>query len=114
MFNGLSCLGSVTRGQPCVLPMLRHDLAPYNASMTVTLRQARERLSELVERAYQGEDILITVRGKVRARLTHILPDITASDRHTWGEELRQLHADVGNSTQRLRSEDILAKDRAQ
>lgn len=95
-----------------MLPMLRHDLAPYNASMTVTLRQARERLSELVVRANQGEDVFITVRGKVRARLTRAHPVIN-HDRQAWVKELRQLHAEVGNSTQRLRSEDILAEDRA-
>jgi prevent-host-death family protein len=81
--------------------------------MIVTLHQARERLFELVERAYQGEDILITVRGKVRARLTRALPEVTASDRQTWVADLRQLQAEVGQDMQTLRSEDILSEDRA-
>ncbi len=38
--------------------------------MVRTLRESKARLSELVERASQGEDVLITVRGKVKARLT--------------------------------------------
>lgn len=80
--------------------------------MIVTLRQARERLSELVERAYQGEDVLITVRGKVRARLTRVLPEVVKSDRQAWVAELRQFHADVGQNTQTLRSEDILSEGR--
>lgn len=80
--------------------------------MIVTLRQARQCLSELIERAYQGEDILITVRGKVRARLTRVLPEVTVHDRQAWVAELRQFHADVGQDTQTLRTEDILSEDR--
>jgi prevent-host-death family protein len=37
--------------------------------MVTTLRESKAKLSELVERASKGEDILITVRGKVKAKL---------------------------------------------
>lgn len=35
--------------------------------MTKTLRESKAKLSELVEVASRGEDVLITVRGKVKA-----------------------------------------------
>ncbi len=38
--------------------------------MIVNLRESKARLSELVELASAGEDVLITVRGKLKARLT--------------------------------------------
>jgi len=37
--------------------------------MIMTLRESKAKLSKLVERAAAGEEILITVRGKPRARL---------------------------------------------
>ena len=80
--------------------------------MIVTLHEANARLSELVERANQGEDILITVRGKVRARLTRALPEVTASDRQAWVADLRQLHTEVATNTNTLRTEDILSEGR--
>ena len=38
--------------------------------MVRTLQESKARLSELVEAASRGEDVLISVRGKVKARLT--------------------------------------------
>jgi prevent-host-death family protein len=57
--------------------------------MIKTLRESKAKLSELVERASQGEDVLITVRGKVKARLTRAGAESAASDRAAWVEELR-------------------------
>lgn len=37
--------------------------------MTIGIFEAKQKLSELVERAAQGEEIVITCRGKERARL---------------------------------------------
>jgi prevent-host-death family protein len=37
--------------------------------MTIGIFEAKQKLSELVERASQGEEIVITCRGKERARL---------------------------------------------
>jgi len=42
--------------------------------MTIGIFEAKQKLSELVERAAQGEEILITRRGKGRARLVGV-PD---------------------------------------
>jgi prevent-host-death family protein len=36
--------------------------------MTIGIFEAKQKLSELVERASQGEEIVITCRGKERAR----------------------------------------------
>ena len=43
-----------------------------NGYMVTTLRNGKANLSELVDRASRGEDILISVRGKVKARLTRV------------------------------------------
>jgi len=40
--------------------------------MTVGIFEAKQKLSELVERASQGEEIVITCRGKERARLVGV------------------------------------------
>ncbi len=41
--------------------------------MTIGIFQAKQKLSELVERAAQGEEIVITCRGKERARLVRAI-----------------------------------------
>jgi prevent-host-death family protein len=40
--------------------------------MTIGIFEAKQKLSELVERASQGEEIVITCRGKERARLVGV------------------------------------------
>jgi prevent-host-death family protein len=55
--------------------------------MVTTLRESKAKLSELVERASKGEDILITVRGKVKAKLTQA-PQQKKLDMKAWAEEL--------------------------
>jgi prevent-host-death family protein len=37
--------------------------------MITTLRESKAKLSELVDRASRGEEVIITVRGKPKARL---------------------------------------------
>ncbi len=60
--------------------------------MIKSLRESKAHLSELVEQASQGEEIIITVRGKPKARLC---PYSTShdDDRETWAGELRALQA---------------------
>ena len=59
--------------------------------MIMNLRGSKAKLSMLVERAAAGEEVVITVRGKPRAKLTgmgqtlHPIPD------RRWSEELRVL-----------------------
>jgi prevent-host-death family protein len=59
--------------------------------MITTLRDGKAHLSELVERASHGEDVLITVRGKVKAKLTRAEVTFDAKDRKAWLRELRAL-----------------------
>jgi len=42
--------------------------------MTVGIFEAKQHLSELVERASRGEEIVITSRGKERARIVSVPP----------------------------------------
>lgn len=60
--------------------------------MVKTLRESKAKLSELVHRASQGEEILITVRGKVKARLSQASPPQAKSTREQWVKELRAHH----------------------
>lgn len=59
--------------------------------MITTLRDGKARLSELVERASRGEDVLITVRGKVKARLTRVAAPDSSADKAAWMRELRAI-----------------------
>ena len=84
--------------------------------MIKSLRESKAKLSELVERASRGEDVLITVRGKVKARLTGAVPQTGRTDMQRWADELKLLH--TSTSTQghgrghKLSSEAILNEDR--
>jgi len=60
-----------------------------------TLREGKAKLSELVERASRGEDVLITVHGKVKARLTKAAAHESADDHAKWVQELRELRESV-------------------
>ena len=60
--------------------------------MIQSLRDSKAHLSELVEQASRGEDVLITVRGKIRARLTRAVAPDVAADAVQWRKELSQIH----------------------
>ena len=62
--------------------------------MVRTLRESKAKLSELVERASRGEDVLITVRGKVKARLTKAEAS-AVGDRTEWLKELAALRESI-------------------
>ncbi len=77
--------------------------------MMKSLRESKARLSELVEAASQGEDVLITVRGKVKARLTKAgVPD-RASTGAVWARQLRALHRAYGKPRPKTSVARILA-----
>lgn len=80
--------------------------------MIKSLRESKATLSELVERASRGEDVLITVRGKVKARLTRAAPPTGNAEMRRWVDELRDLHRGVATGTHTLPSEAILSEDR--
>lgn len=60
--------------------------------MIETLRNSKACLSALVERAARGEEIVITVRGRPKARLCPLAPAGAAS-RPGWAKELRAARA---------------------
>lgn len=80
--------------------------------MVKTLRESKAKLSELVDRASRGEDVLITVRGQLKARLTQATPE-AAKVGEAWAEELRLLQRSMkGRRKPRLPAERILAEER--
>jgi prevent-host-death family protein len=57
--------------------------------MITNLRDAKGNLSQLVQLAADGEDVVITVRGHPMARLTSVFAKETQDrDREAWAEEL--------------------------
>jgi prevent-host-death family protein len=82
--------------------------------MVTTLRESKAKLSELVERASRGEDVLITVRGTVKARLTKVEASPAGFDGRAWVRKLRTLQEAVKRRKKpKLAIERILAEHRA-
>jgi len=80
--------------------------------MVKTLRESKAKLSELVDRASRGEDVLITVRGQLRARLTQVTPE-AAKVGKSWAKQLRSLQRSMkARRKPRLTAERILAEER--
>ena len=80
--------------------------------MVKSLRESKAKLSELVELASRGQDVLISVRGKVKARLTRAAPPVHPSAGSAWARELRALQRAYGTPEAKSRLEEILAQDR--
>jgi antitoxin (DNA-binding transcriptional repressor) of toxin-antitoxin stability system len=59
--------------------------------MVVPLPDTREQLIELIERASGGEEIVLSVNDKTRAKL--VRAGLTPKEREAWIEELRELHS---------------------
>ena len=81
--------------------------------MTTTLNQTQADLPRLVELASQGEDVLITVEGTPKAKLTRI--ETTAPqpfDGRKWIGELEDLNRRYNTGKNGLSVEQILAQDR--
>ncbi len=57
--------------------------------MIATLRDSKAHLSALVERASQGEEVIITVNGKPKACLCPLF-SYQAESSSSWGHELRE------------------------
>lgn len=57
--------------------------------MITNLRDAKSNLSQLVQRAANGEEIVITVRGRPTARLTSVsVTQAQSQEREAWAAEL--------------------------
>ena len=63
--------------------------------MIATLRESKAHLSALVEKASRGEEVVITVRGKPKARLCPIATPapLTKREEKLWGMQLREARA---------------------
>ncbi len=81
--------------------------------MIKTLRESKAKLSELVETASRGEDVLITVRGKVKARLTRAAAVPRSVDGVLWTRQLRKLHRRYTTRQRLVSVEQILSETRA-
>lgn len=88
-----------------VVPVVHRD---YDGHMIKSLRESKAKLSELVERASHGEDVLITVRGKVKAKLTRAGTAGEAPARAKWIGELRALQKLQGKRKPRMTVEQVL------
>ena len=81
--------------------------------MTATLSKSQADLPRLVEIANQGEDVVITVEGKPRARLTRVqtaAPQVFNGK--SWIAELEDLNLRYNTGKNGLTVEQILAQDR--
>ena len=67
--------------------------------MIATLRDGKAKLSRLVDMASRGEEVVITVRGKPKARLCPMGNDVTENDRKTWANQLREARASYSTGT---------------
>lgn len=80
--------------------------------MIRTLRESKAKLSELVGIASRGEDVLISVRGKVKARLTSAGPAGAAPVGARWARELQSLHRAQAAGRPKSGVEEVLAEIR--
>lgn len=87
--------------------------------MTATLKQSQTDLPKLVELASHGEDVVITVDGKPKARLTRTsdAPVETSSDQPidmaAWMKELDELRRKYDTGKHSVTVEQILEETRA-
>jgi len=75
--------------------------------MITTLRESKATLSALVALAQSGEDVIITVRGKPKARLSGIRAR-SATNMSGWIKELKALQRKSGTGQRTAGSQAIL------
>jgi antitoxin (DNA-binding transcriptional repressor) of toxin-antitoxin stability system len=84
--------------------------------MTATLSQSQTDLPRLVELASQGEDVVITVEGKPKARLTRAQPSesrqVGPAELQQWLNELADLRARLSTGKLTPSAEELLNEDR--
>ena len=80
--------------------------------MIATLRESKTRLSELVNLANSGEEILITVHGQPKARILSVSE--SRSDTADWLRELSTLRFSLGqpSTCQKTSALDEVREDR--
>ncbi len=80
--------------------------------MIKALRESKTKLSNLIRLANQDEGILVTIRGKVKAKLTGVETQDKADDMRAWVLELENLQRTYSTGRSKLSVEDILTEDR--
>ena len=69
--------------------------------MITNLKDAKARLSELIEHAARGEEVVITVRGKAKARICRIGSEKKEFPLEGWGQRLEEARKRYGSGTDR-------------
>src|SRR5687768_427722 len=82
--------------------MVGEAQAAYTAPVEISVRAAKDQLSALLERAAQGEDIVITSDGKPKAMIVRYRPVITGKPARSL-RELRQSMPVTPDSTELIR-----------
>jgi prevent-host-death family protein len=85
--------------------------------MITSLKEAKSKLSELVEVASGGEEVIITVHGKAKARLCRVVDVSGADSIASWASQLEEARAryrtsKVGGDDDAQKFWDELRKDR--
>ena len=84
----------------------------YCDYMIVTLRETKAKLSRMVKLAANGEEILITVHGKVEARLTQPVHKRSPGDNRKWVRELAALRRKYSTGKRGRTAEEIISEGR--
>ncbi len=80
--------------------------------MTATLRETKAKLSEMVKRASQGEEVVITVHGKEMAKLVGLPTRIKKLDKKKWVAELARLRRKYSTGRRGRTAEEIVSEGR--
>jgi prevent-host-death family protein len=81
--------------------------------MTATLRETKAKLSEMVKRASQGEEVVITVHGKEVAKLVGVSKQKKKLDTKKWLAELAELRRKTWTGRYGITAQQIQDEDRA-
>lgn len=81
--------------------------------MTATLRETKAKLSEMVKRASQGEEVVITVHGKEMARLVGLPKRPKKLDKKKWLAELAELRKKTWTGRYGITAQEIQDEDRS-
>jgi antitoxin (DNA-binding transcriptional repressor) of toxin-antitoxin stability system len=94
--------------------------ADYIIGMTATLRETQADLQRWVELASRGEDVVITVDGRPKAKLTRAGPVLSSERRRAtpaglanWPKELKEIRRQLSTGKAGPTAAQILAEDRA-
>jgi prevent-host-death family protein len=80
--------------------------------MTATLRETKAKLSEMVKRASQGEEVIITVHGKEMAKLVGLPTRPKKFDKKKWLAELAHLRRKYSTGRRSRTAEEIVSEGR--